>query len=69
MTEARPNVELQTSAGNIVVELYWDHAPNACTNFSQLASRGFYDTTKFHRIIKVRMYIIIIREYNTDYRD
>lgn len=38
--------------GTIVVELYWHHAPKTCTNFAELARRGYYNSTKFHRIIK-----------------
>ncbi|XP_075038101.1 peptidyl-prolyl cis-trans isomerase-like 1 [Mixophyes fleayi] len=47
-----PNVCLETSMGNITVELYWDHAPKTCKNFAELARRGYYNSTKFHRIIK-----------------
>ena len=39
--------------GELVVELYWKHAPMTCRNFAELARRGFYNGTKFHRIIKV----------------
>lgn len=38
--------------GSITVELYWNHAPRTCTNFAELARRGYYNGTKFHRIIK-----------------
>lgn len=38
--------------GNIVVELYWKHAPNTCRNFAELTRRGYYNGIKFHRIIK-----------------
>lgn len=40
------------SMGTIVVELYWKHAPKTCKNFAELARRGYYTNTKFHRIIK-----------------
>ncbi|XP_073472053.1 peptidyl-prolyl cis-trans isomerase-like 1 [Lithobates pipiens] len=46
------NVCLETSMGSITVELYWNHAPRTCTNFAELARRGYYNGTKFHRIIK-----------------
>jgi len=50
--EWRPrNVTLQTSMGDIEVELYWDHAPRTCKNFAELTRRGYYDKTKFHRVI------------------
>ena len=38
--------------GNLVVELYWNEAPNACRNFAELARRGYYNSTKFHRVVK-----------------
>lgn len=38
--------------GQLVLELYWKHAPNTCRNFAELARRGYYNNTKFHRIIK-----------------
>merc|ERR1712013_660418 len=47
-----PFVVLETTMGELVVELYWKHAPMTCRNFAELARRGFYDGTKFHRIIK-----------------
>ncbi|KAL1859526.1 hypothetical protein VTK73DRAFT_7570 [Phialemonium thermophilum] len=45
------NVALDTSMGTVVLELYTDHAPKTCRNFSTLAKRGYYDNTIFHRII------------------
>ncbi|XP_017894702.1 PREDICTED: peptidyl-prolyl cis-trans isomerase-like 1 [Capra hircus] len=47
-----PNVYLETSMGIIVLELYWKHAPKTCKNFAELARRGYYNGTRFHRIIK-----------------
>jgi len=38
--------------GAIVVELYHEHAPKSCENFKTLASRGYFNGTPFHRIIK-----------------
>lgn len=38
--------------GTVVIELYWLHAPKTCKNFAELARRGYYSNTKFHRIIK-----------------
>ncbi len=46
-----PYVTLETSMGKVVVELYWKHAPKTCQNFASLAARGYYNNTKFHRII------------------
>lgn len=45
-------VTLDTTAGAITLELYVAHAPRTCNNFFQLAARGYYDGTIFHRIIK-----------------
>lgn len=48
----QPNlVTLETSMGDISIELYWKHAPNTCRNFAELARRGYYNETIFHRII------------------
>ena len=38
--------------GEVVIELYWKHAPNTCRNFAELCRRGYYNGTKFHRIIR-----------------
>ena len=48
-----PLVTLETSMGDVTIELYWKHAPITCRNFAELARRGYYNGTKFHRIIKV----------------
>lgn len=40
-----------TSKGQIVVDLFPDVAPNTVNNFVFLARDGFYDGTKFHRVI------------------
>ena len=47
-----PSVFFSTNCGEIEIELYWNHAPQTCRNFSELARRGYYDRTKFHRIIR-----------------
>ncbi len=43
---------LHTNMGDITVEFYSDQAPNTVANFIKLAQSGFYDSTKFHRVIK-----------------
>lgn len=43
---------LHTSMGDITVEFYGDQAPKTVENFVKLAQAGFYDNTKFHRIIQ-----------------
>ena len=49
---SNPRVEMQTNAGNIIVELYPDKAPKTVENFLYYVKTGFYDGTVFHRVIK-----------------
>ena len=42
---------LETSNGEMVVELYVKDAPATVNNFVFLAREGFYDGTVFHRVI------------------
>src|SRR5260370_17874882 len=42
----------KTSKGDVVVELMDSDAPNTVANFVKLAGAGFYNGTKFHRVIK-----------------
>ncbi|CAG8493697.1 15966_t:CDS:2 [Funneliformis mosseae] len=46
------SVILNTSMGRITIELYDDHAKKTCDNFFELAKRGYYNNTIFHRIIE-----------------
>lgn len=50
MEDQPSHVRLQTTQGSITLELYWKHAPATCKNFAQLASRGYYNGTLFHRM-------------------
>jgi cyclophilin family peptidyl-prolyl cis-trans isomerase len=43
--------ELHTTAGQIDIRFFPDLAPNHVKNFIDLAEKGFYDGTKFHRVI------------------
>ena len=43
---------IQTSKGDIVVELYAQEAPQSVNNFVVLADLGFYDGLTFHRVVK-----------------
>ncbi|KAG6371839.1 cyclophilin-like domain-containing protein [Boletus reticuloceps] len=45
------SVVLETSLGDIQLELYWDHAPKTCKNFAELTKKGYYNNVIFHRII------------------
>ncbi|HEX4750825.1 MAG TPA: peptidylprolyl isomerase [Bryobacteraceae bacterium] len=42
----------ETSKGTIVVDLFAQDAPKTVNNFVFLARDGFYDGTKFHRVIE-----------------
>lgn len=50
-TSQPPSVQINTTVGSFTVELYPNHAPRTCRNFEELARRGYYDGTVFHRII------------------
>lgn len=45
-------VLLKTTAGDIDIELWSKEAPKACRNFVQLCMEGYYDGTKFHRVVR-----------------
>ena len=42
---------MQTSKGQIEIQLYANAAPNTVNNFVFLANEGFYDGITFHRVI------------------
>jgi peptidyl-prolyl cis-trans isomerase A (cyclophilin A)/peptidyl-prolyl cis-trans isomerase B (cyclophilin B) len=48
---ANPQVEFDTSAGAIRVELYPDAAPKTVANFLEYVKSGHYAGTQFHRVI------------------
>jgi len=48
---ANPQVLLETSVGNITLELDREKAPITVENFLQYVEEGFYDGTVFHRVI------------------
>ena len=49
---ANPTATLETSLGNIEVELFVDKMPVTAKNFLTLAKCGFYDGLHFHRVIE-----------------
>ncbi len=49
MAETRAVIE--TKFGNIELRFFPDVAPNHVNNFIELAKKGFYDGTTFHRVI------------------
>lgn len=50
-TVNRPIVELNTSIGRIVLELYEKETPQTVNNFLQYVRSGHYNGTIFHRVI------------------
>ncbi len=48
---ANPQVEFDTTAGKIRVELYPEAAPKTVANFLDYVKAGHYDGTQFHRVI------------------
>jgi cyclophilin family peptidyl-prolyl cis-trans isomerase len=46
-----PTALLETSLGNVTVELFTDKMPITAGNFVKLARSGFYDGLHFHRVI------------------
>ena len=45
-------IDIETSLGNISLNLFSDVAPGHCRNMIGLAKIGFYDNLIFHRVIK-----------------
>lgn len=44
-------VTIETNKGTIKAELFADKVPKTVANFEKLASQGFYNGLKFHRVI------------------
>jgi peptidyl-prolyl cis-trans isomerase B (cyclophilin B) len=42
---------ISTAKGTITAELYDEEVPGTVANFEKLANEGFYDGTRFHRVI------------------
>lgn len=45
-------VILETSGGELEIELWCTETPKTCKNFITLCLEGYYDGTIFHRLIK-----------------
>ena len=43
--------EIQTSKGQIVINLEFEKTPMTVANFVALSEKGFYNGLKFHRVI------------------
>jgi cyclophilin family peptidyl-prolyl cis-trans isomerase len=50
LAQARPQVEIRTTLGTIIVELY-NETPQHRDNFLKLVREGAYDSLLFHRVI------------------
>ena len=51
LANAAPTVEMQTSAGRMVIELNAEKAPVTVENFLKYAKDGYFNGTVFHRVI------------------
>ena len=52
MTETKaPKIKLETTSGDIIIQLNTEKAPISSQNFITYVKEGFYDGTIFHRII------------------
>lgn len=51
-SESNMNAKIVTNKGEILVELFNEKVPNTAGNFAKLASEGFYNGVRFHRVIK-----------------
>jgi cyclophilin family peptidyl-prolyl cis-trans isomerase len=49
--DANPKVEMETSKGKMVIELFPDKAPETVKNFLNYVETKYYDGTIFHRVI------------------
>ena len=45
-------VLMETSAGKITIDLYYEEAPDTVANFVKLVNMGHYDGLHFHRVIE-----------------
>jgi len=52
MSASNPLIQIETSLGEIILELNAAKAPVSVANFIAYARAGHYDGTIFHRVIK-----------------
>lgn len=52
LPEDAPRVRLNTSKGPILVGLFVDRTPKHAENFLKLCREGYYNGTKFHRVVR-----------------
>ena len=51
LTKDYSQAVIKTNLGDIKVEFYAQESPKTVNNFLNLAQKGFYDNTRFHRVI------------------
>jgi cyclophilin family peptidyl-prolyl cis-trans isomerase len=51
MLTQKTTINMQTSAGTLVIEVYPEAAPNAAMRFVELVQSGFYDDTPISRVV------------------
>jgi peptidyl-prolyl cis-trans isomerase B (cyclophilin B) len=49
---SNPIILMETSSGDILLELFEEKAPLSVANFLSYVDEGFYENTIFHRVIK-----------------
>jgi len=52
LLQAYTKAVIKTNLGNITIKLYGQDSPETVANFLKLAHAGFYNGTRFHRVIK-----------------
>src|SRR5690606_1402726 len=64
-------VRLETTAGDVVIEVYPEAAPNAAARFVELVRTGYYDDTPVSRVVPgfVAQFGINWREPHRGWRD
>ena len=48
----KQTIKMATGAGEVVIEIYPEAAPNACRRFVELVESGFFDDTPVSRVVK-----------------
>lgn len=49
--QEKTHAKIQTSMGDIIIEVYPETAPATVENFLEYATKGHYDRTLFHRVV------------------
>lgn len=57
--DENPTATLETSMGNIEIEIFANEVPEMAKNFIELAKEGNYDGTPFHRIVNTPVPFVI----------